>query len=154
VLIAALTWLVDPTGPIVRVDLGAPPETGVGWLQPIALGLLLMSILAVVLKRRRDRATGQTGMSGMRSFAFGAAIGNVFLDIGGLLTPDRPSAESIQNLEEEPVDDALGDGRAPPDPEFLHLADLRRGRVEAERDRTASEDACTADTSERPQTQR
>ncbi len=111
---AALTWLFDPTGPTVRVDLGPPPEAGVGWLQPIALGLLLLSLLTFVIQRRRSRAAGGQGLVGLRSFTLGAAVGNALLDIGGMLTPDRPSAESIQNLEEEPEDDALGDGRRPP----------------------------------------
>ncbi len=117
-LIAALTWLFDPTGPTVRVDLGTPPEAGAGWLQPIAIGLLLLSLLTVVLHRRRARAHGGPGLVGLRSFTLGAAVGNALLDFGGMLTPDRPSAESIQNIEEEPVDDALGDGRRPPNLEL------------------------------------
>lgn len=118
-LIAALTWLFDPAGPTVRVDLGMPPEAGAGWLQPIAIGLLLLSLLTVAIHRRRARARGGQGLVGLRSFTLGAAVGNALLDFGGMLTPDRPSAESIQNIEEEPVDDALGDGRRPPHEEEL-----------------------------------
>jgi len=118
VLMAALTWLFDPAGPTIRVDLGLPPEAGAGWLQPIALGLLLVSLLTVVIRRRRARAAGGGALVGLRSFTLGAAVGNALLDFGGMLTPDRPAAESIQNIEEEPVDDALGDGRRPPSAEL------------------------------------
>ena len=111
---AAFFWLLGPDGPVVRVDLGAPPEAGAGWLQPVAVALLLLSLATVVLQRRRARALDIDGLSGLRAFTLGAAVGNALLDLGGMLTPDRPNAESIQDIEEEPVDDAQGDGRTPP----------------------------------------
>ena len=109
-LLGALTWLFDPEEPIVRQDLPAPPGARAGWLQPIALGILLFSIVAMILRRRRAR---RLGIEGIRTFAFGAAVGNVLFDLSAVLTPDRPAAESIRDLEETPERDDLGDGRDP-----------------------------------------
>lgn len=112
-LVAITTWLFDPQGPVVVNDLSMPPEAGSGWLQPIALGLLLVSIVTTMIQRRRMRKLGVDGVVGLRTFALGAAVGNALLDLGSVLTPDRPAAESIRDLEEGVVVDDLGDGRPP-----------------------------------------
>lgn len=104
----------DPRPPVVRMDEPIPPEAGAGALQPIALALLILSIYAVWRQRRRAK---KLGLTGMRSFAVGAAVGNVLMDINALLMPDRPDAAVMASLEEEVVADAFGDGRRPADRE-------------------------------------
>jgi hypothetical protein len=102
---------LDPTGPSVELDLPPPPEAGVGWLQPLAVLVLLLSVVVVLRRRRRLR---KLGIGGLRSFALGAAVGNVLMDIGALLMPNRPAAVSIQRIEEDVDVDDAGDGRDPP----------------------------------------
>jgi hypothetical protein len=107
---AALARLL-PRQTVVEVDLPLPPEAGVGWLQPLAVIVLLVCVVAMLRHRTRMR---KHGLSGLRSFALGAAVGNALLDLGAILMPNRPAAVCIQRLEEEPVVDEAGDGRDPP----------------------------------------
>ncbi|MCB9702279.1 MAG: hypothetical protein H6711_10320 [Myxococcales bacterium] len=107
-LLTLLSALVGPQGPTVDVDLPPPPEAGAGVLQGVALLILIFAIAALVRHRRRMRAQG---IGGLRSFALGAAVGNALFDLSAVLTPDRPAASSIKELEEAPIDDAIGDGR-------------------------------------------
>ncbi len=106
------SWLAPfANEPQVSVDLPPAAETGVGWLQPIALIVLLISVAAILRHRRRLR---KHGIGGLRSFALGAAVGNVLMDLGAILMPNRPAAVSMENLEQHVEKDGYADGRDPP----------------------------------------
>ncbi len=126
-LLALRYLLLDPAGPIVQVDLGVAPSE-FGWLQPFAVVFTLLSLIVFAIHRRRVRTLGYAA-GGLRSFALGAAIGNAALGLGSILTPDRPCPESIQKLEDEGVEDELGDGRDPP--QHSHPSPFELGRLEA-----------------------
>lgn len=126
-LLALRDLLLDPEGPIVRVDLGVPPSE-LGWLQPFAFIFTLLSLIVFGIHRRRVRTLGYAA-GGLRSFALGAALGNAALGLGSILTPDRPCVESIQDLEDKTVADELGDGRDPPPQNRLSPFEL--GRLKA-----------------------
>jgi hypothetical protein len=104
-------WVPAAGQPEVSVDLPPPPEAGVGWLQPLAVVVLVLSVILVIRHRRRVR---KHGITGLRSLALGAAVGNVLMDIGAILMPNRPAAVSVQELEAHVEEDAVGDGRGPP----------------------------------------
>ena len=97
--------------PSVSVDLPPAPETGVGWLQPIAVLVLVISVAAILRHRRRLR---EHGIGGLRSFALGAAVGNALMDLGSILMPNRPAAVSVESLEQHVEKDGYADGRDPP----------------------------------------
>jgi hypothetical protein len=108
--LTVLAW-IDPHGS--ELSRQSVPSSGnaFGW---IALGLGLMSVVLVIVARRRARRTGRP--HGMTSLRGGTAVGNALFDLGAILQPDRPDAAVIRRLDEEGEHDDLGDGRNPDRP--------------------------------------
>jgi len=103
--------ITEPHELTVSLERPPPPDAGVGWLQPFVLLILLVSVLAALRRRRRRRKFGQQGL---RTLVTGAAVGNLLVDLGSILMPNRPTTEVMRQLEDEPATDDVGDRRDPP----------------------------------------
>jgi hypothetical protein len=97
--------LVEPEVGRARQE---PSGGAFGW---IALVLGALAVALVVAARRRARRTGRP--VGVRDLPGGTAVGNALFDLGSILQPDRPDAAVIRRVDEEPHEDARGDGREP-----------------------------------------
>jgi hypothetical protein len=74
----------------------------------IAIVLTLVPLVMIGLRRIRGR-----GSEVSRRSSAGAAVGNALFELGSMLQPDRPNVETIVRLEEEDIEDDVGDGRDP-----------------------------------------
>ena len=93
---------------VTRTPPPAPDAVG-----PLIGGLaILITVLSLVwIGFRKLRRYGPK--DGVRSSSGGAAIGNALFEMGSVLQPDRPNVEVIVKLEEEVLEDEVGDRRNP-----------------------------------------
>lgn len=89
-----------------------PAPDAVGPLMAgLAIAIIVVSLVWFGIRRMQGRGT-----EAARRSTGGAAVGNALFELGSILQPDRPNVETIVRLEEEAVEDDVGDGRDPARP--------------------------------------
>jgi hypothetical protein len=106
-----LLALVTPDTVVRGPNLPPPPEALYA-LAPLVLGLLVLSAL-VWVRRRRLRASARRRGGLLPTFALSVALGNALVELGAVLEANRPVAMAMERGDCHRDAEGPGDGRLP-----------------------------------------